>query len=230
LAGPVEKRSQDGFVNVNLPFELDGCLDALVSRDAGTLKFPKKKLVWQAAVRHWLNVRPDLNSSVAYLPTQATTSKSGNTGFVQRRIELGADLELDVRRLAAELADSKGRPLALARIIYTALDYYVRNVTETGLSTRRGPEKPLVSNNDFDAVSSNEAVTFQMNVNGLDVARIVHYVEVLAPGTINFMLTVTLDKDVARQLLTRLSGNQEVSDGLLTSTIIKHLALIGEGE
>jgi hypothetical protein len=231
LAGAEEKRSQDGFVNVNLPSELDLCLNALVSRDAGMFKHPKKKLVWQAAMQHWLDARPDLNAGVAYLPTQATTSKAGTTGFVQRRIELGADLELGVRRLAAELADHKGRPLALARIIYTALDYYVRNITKAGLSSESSTEQPAESNNDSDpdVASSDDTVTFQMNVSSLDIAQIVHYIKVLAPGRVNFMLTVSLDKGVARQLLTRLNGNEEVRDGLLTSTIIKCLALIGEG-
>lgn len=219
-----ERRSQDGFVNVNLPIELDQCVDGLISKRLGTLVFSKKKVVWQAAVRHWLNMRPDRNVGTAYLPTQATKSKLGRTGFVQRRVELGTDLEASIRQLAIELADRKGRPFPLARIIYTALDHYVRHLTLLELASVTTTPSSLSSGDGSLTRSTEDAITIQINATESDIAHIVRFVHKMADGPVHSTLTLKMEKDVARRLLTRMLGDHGVNDDYILSMLAKQLA------
>lgn len=222
--GQSERRRQDGFVNVNLPEGLDRVIDTLVTKGPGPATFARKKQVWQAAVECWLKTRPDLHADVAYLHTRATTGLTGSTGFVQRRVELGTDLELRVRRLAAELADEKGRAFALARIIYTALDYYVRQVT---LSSRdaicNGFQAQSPGLQSGDAALSPDQVTLEINLKEMEAAHIARFVEIVSDMRGDCLLTWTVDKDLASELLADLTAHGKMADTYLISELTKRL-------
>jgi Arc/MetJ-type ribon-helix-helix transcriptional regulator len=219
-----ERRGQDGFVNVNLPEDLDREIDTLVTKGTGPANFARKKQVWQAAVQLWLQMRPDLHAGVAYLHTRATKDLCGSTGFVQRRVELGTELELGVRRLAAELADEKGRAFALARIIYTALDYYVRQIA---LPSRNATCNSLQSLSPVlecgDAAISDKQITLEINLKKLEAPHIARFVEIMSRMPGDRALRWTVDKEAARDLLTDLAARGKMEDGYLISELTKRL-------
>lgn len=220
-------KPHDGFVNVTVPAELDRYIDALVAKGIGDFHFARKKDAWQAAVRNWLTTRPDVRFGVKYLQSQATKSRYGSTSFVQRRIELGYKLEDAVRALSAELSDVRGRPLPLARIIYTALDHYARYIATPAAAFGIHQQKPYSSSDEDDNNTDEPPIMLHLNTTGVDATRIIRFIESTVNKQVSTALTVTLDRQQARTILTAILGKKKVDDAMLVTELTRQLAVLG---
>jgi hypothetical protein len=218
-----------GFINLTIPIQLDRYLDMLVSRGVDRFYFPEKRLVWQAAVLNWLDTRPDLKDGVAYLESRATRSVHGTTDFVQRRVQLGEVLEQRVRALSSEMVYQQHRPLPLARIIYTAVDYYCRYVA-TPENAFRGI-KHLDDSPTYEGVlkqADTRAVRLEVNLKETNPERIVNFIRASAGGNVELFLNVRLDHETAHSLLQQLIGDRQVDEHEVVKELTKRLIQVGK--